>query len=262
VDGIPCPNTAPLLLYEQRQISGLRTLDSSIPQIITPRHTRLRNPRPAIRWRAVPGVTVYTVSINGTAWRTEVRDTTELVYPDDAPPLEAGTVYKVVVVAGDRRSDEEQLPGQGFTILSAAEAQGVRAVEAKIRTLNLSDAATNLLLARLYAGTGLYAEAISQLEGLPKTARTVAIKRLLGDWYLRIGLGSQARQHYQAVLDQVSEDDAETLAIVQYALARLALAEGDRAAAQRYVAAARANYERLGDQAALSEVEQLAEQVK
>ena len=68
----------------------------------------------------------------------------------------------MIVTAGNASSDQETTPNLGFILLPTAEAERVGAQEQKIRALGLSDAATRFLIANLFEGYGLYAEAIEQ----------------------------------------------------------------------------------------------------
>ena len=141
--------------------------------MLSPRKTRILSSHPLLRWSAVPGAGVYKVSVRGPnlTWSADVTGTSEIAYPDGAPALQPGVTYKLSVAAGNRSSDEESAAGLGFTLLKPDEAQAVKDGEARIRALGLSDAATRLLLANLYAGQGLTAEATNQLENVAQSRR-------------------------------------------------------------------------------------------
>jgi len=65
----------------------------------------------------------------------------------------------------------------------------------------LSDPATRLLIANLYASRGLSSEAVEQLESLFTTAKEPAVARLLGSLYLGLGLSRLAEDRYLQALD-------------------------------------------------------------
>ena len=174
VSGFPC-KTGPgqsALVYAGRLAAPTRGEPGvgEYPVVVSPRKTRLLDPHPALRWTAVPGVTSYRVSLQGVTGARPSTAATETVYPPDAPALKPGTVYRLIVEAGERSSTEEPGAGLGFELLGAGEVEAVRAAEAKIRALGLSEAATRLLTANLYAVHDLYAEAID-VAGSPGRLR-------------------------------------------------------------------------------------------
>ncbi len=194
-NALPCKVVQAVLVQNGSLINPTRSVPSGeFPLVVTPRKTKLLNPRPTLRWTPVTGATSYTVTVRGSNvnWSTDVISGTEVVYPGAAPPLMPGLTYKVIVVAGNRSSDEEALPDLGFTVLKIDEATTVRERETKIRSLGLSGAATGLLVANLYVTNGLTAEAIELLEGLSSASPEPAVLRSLGDLYLALGLNRLA----------------------------------------------------------------------
>ena len=261
VSGFPCKTGAGpyALVYAGRLAAPTRGEPgmAEYPVVISPRKTKLLDPRPTLRWTAVPGVTSYRVSLQGTAWRTTIDGATEMAYPSDAPALKPGTAYRLVVEAGERSSAEEAGTGLGFTLLEAGEAEAVRAAEAQIRALGLAEAATRLLVANLYANHGLYADAIELLDPLADSGEP-AVSRLAGDLYLSIGLNRQAEESYLKAL-QLSEgaSDVEGQAAAHATLGNIYEALGSRAEAARHWQAAIAGYEQLGDQAKIAQLRAL-----
>jgi predicted negative regulator of RcsB-dependent stress response len=224
------------------------------PVVVSPRKTRLLAPDPTLHWAAVPGATSYRVSLQGTDWSTIVEDATELAYPPDAPALEPGTSYRLIVEAGERSSAEEPGAGLGFTFLAADEAQAVRGAEAKIRALGLADTPARLLVANLYANHGLYAEAIELLLPLAGSPEP-AVARLQGDLYLGIGLNRQAEESYLKALDlSQGANDPEGQATARAVLGRIYDLLGNRQEAARHWQEALAGYEQLGDKAKITEL--------
>jgi hypothetical protein len=262
VGGVPCPVAQVELDYNGSRVNPTRSNPSGdFPLVVAPRKTKLLNPRPTLRWTPVAGTTRYTVSVRGpkVTWSTEVNSGTEVVYPDTAPALLAGATYKVTVVAGNRSSDEEPLPGLGFTLLNTDEAREVRAAETKIRALGLADTPTRLLLANLYASRErqLYAEAIAQLEGLATTAQEAAVPRTLGDLYLTLGLNRLAEERYlQAFARSESAGDMEGQALAQHALGRIDEVLGNPGESAQRLRKAMELYQQLGDGKTVKEIEQ------
>jgi predicted negative regulator of RcsB-dependent stress response len=258
VSGFPCraeanPDT---LVYKGRLAAATRgdANDDAFPTVLSPRQTRLLNPRPTLRWSAVPGAASYQVSLQGADWSTTVNGATELAYPSAAPALQPGVAYRLVVAAGDRSSNEETGPGLGFALLDAGEAAAVQAAEAKIQALGLPDAGTRLLIANLYAVHGLYAEAITLLAPLAEAGQP-AVARLLGDLYLGIGLNREAEASYlQALSLSEGAGDVEGQAAAHAALGTIYAALGSRAEAEKQWRAALAAYDQLGDQAKIAQL--------
>ena len=250
VSGYPC-QTAPRtpLVYEGTLLNPTRGDGGSgdTPLVISPRKTKVLNPRPVLRWQPVPGVKSHKLSLQGTNWATEVSGASELRYPDSAPTLQPGVTYRLVVTAGDRSSSEEPGAGLGFSVIGADEAKTVKEAEAKIRSLGLTETATALLIANIYATNGLYAEAIEGLERLRGTQEP-AVLRLLGDLYISTGLNRLAEERYAAALARsVALSDVEGQAQAQHALGRIYDALGNAVEARRHLTDALALYDRLGD---------------
>jgi len=250
VSGYPC-QTAPRtpLVYEGTLLNPTRGDNGSgdTPLVISPRKTKLLNPRPVLRWQPMPGAKSYKLSLRGTNWTAEMSGASELPYPDSAPALQPGVTYRLVVTAGDRSSSEEPGAGLGFSVLGAAEAKAVKEAEAKIRALSLTETATALLIANVYATNGLYAEAVEGLERLPGPQEP-AVLRLLGDLYISTGLNRLAEERYTTALARSEAlSDVEGQAQAQHALGRIYEALGNPTEARRHLSAALALYDRLGD---------------
>ena len=119
----------------------------------------------------------YAVTVRGRGleWRAEVRGATSLVYPDSAPVLQPGVAYKLIVTGAGRSSEEDQTPGQAFTILDSDTANAVRATQAQIEQLGLEDAPGRFLIAQLYLSNRLFADALDMLEGVSGLVREPAV---------------------------------------------------------------------------------------
>ena len=260
ISGIPCLISQPTLVYNRSLIrSTLGSEPGSYPMVISPRKTKLLDPRPVLRWTPVQGVTSYQLTVRGPGvqWSKDVAAKTEFVYPTDAQALRPGESYTLEVIAGDHSSREEGMPGLGFKLLSTAEAQVLREEEKKIRDLHLEDVPTRFLIAQLYATQGLNAEAIEQLEGSPEALKEVAVQRSLGDLYLKIGLNRLAEEHYlQALKLSQKAGDVEGQALAQHALGLIYdQALGNPEAAAPRLQDAVKWYQQLGDSRIVEEIQ-------
>ncbi len=251
VSSVPCKVSKPLLTYRDSLIVPTRA-DPPIgaPIILSPRKTKVLTAQPTLRWMAAGSTNIYDVSIRGgnLSWTTRVNGATEIVYPADAPALQPGASYKLVVTTSGRSSDEETEPGLGFTMLKADEAQAVLAALERIRSLGLAEPAQNLLIANLYASQGLHAEAIAVLQRLTVAASEPALMRTLGDLYLKVSLIRQAENAYLAAA-QLSErvGDIEGMAASHNTLGLVYETLGNRAEAIAQTSQAIAAYQKLGD---------------
>jgi hypothetical protein len=259
VSAVPCKGTTALLMSGGRLVMPTRAdAPLEIPLILSPRKTKLLSAHPILRWSPVAGATLYKVALRGPnlSWSSDVSGKTEIAYPNDAPALAAGATYKLSVSTGAHSSDEESSPGLGFTMLKPDEAQVIRDGETRIRGLGASDAATRLLLANLYAGQGLTAEAIEQMESLITVAEEPAIVRALGDLYLKIRLNRLAEERYtQALALSQKLNDVEGQAIAQNALGLVYEALGNKSEAVQRSQKAIAWYQKLGDAKTIAQIE-------
>lgn len=259
-NGVPCKAAQPVLVYNGSLVSPTRGAPSGeFPLVVTPRKTKVLNPHPTLRWTPVGGATSYTVSVRGSNvnWSTTVTSGTEAVYPADAPALAPGSTYKVIVGAGKRTSEEETLPGLGFTMLTSDEATTVRQGEARIRALGLPDTPTRLLIANLYAAQGLTAEAVEQLEALSATSQEPAVLRSLGDLYLTLGLNHLAEaRHLRAADLSQQASDLEGQALAQRALGAIYEAIGNSGEAAQRLRKAVGLYQQLGDSQTVKAIEE------
>jgi hypothetical protein len=265
--GVPCPASRQTTLkLPTGLIKPLRSYESlSFPIIVSPRRTKLLDPHPRLRWTPVAGATTYKVIVRGPnlEWMA-VSSKTEIVYPENAPDLKAGNDYRLIVEANGRSSREESIPGLGFTVLPGGEAKEVRREAQKIREMGLPDAPTRLLIAHLYASFDLNAEAIEELEKLPKTLSEPSPVRLLGDLYLAVGLNRRAEERYLYAVDLSEKaNDEEGQASAHFALGRIYQeALGNKSAANMHLTAALQSYKKLGDQQKAEDIEERLEKLK
>ena len=234
-----------------------------IPYVVLPRGTALLSDRPSLRWNALSGVDSYTVNLIGDDGQERppvAASGGELAWPADWPPLEPRATYVLIVEGGGATSDEgnEQHAGLGFWLLDAADAEQVRELESRLRSQPLDPAAADLLVAELYLGHDLRAEAIQMLEVLTTSDGSASVWLALGKAYLEAGLTAEARgalDRATATASETGQQQVEAAARVGLGLA--ARLEDDAATAESHLQAARALYEQIGDQDGLAQVDQL-----
>jgi hypothetical protein len=250
----------PALVSSRSLIANTRgETDPFIPYIISPRATKLLDAVPVLRWNEVHNAQSYTVRLSGTDWQETVTGT-EITYLGDEP-LQAGETYLLIVEADNGKSSKEEgLPGLGFSLLDEETAQRVRADAETATKLEISEEAKTFVLAQIYAGHSLYAEAIEALEGLVESGtRNANVYRSLGGFYRDVGLLGLAEKNYSEASSLAgSNGDIETFAAAQASLAEVYLAQGRKGEAIGPFEKAKEGYETLGDTARAS---QIAEQV-
>jgi hypothetical protein len=254
-----CPQVQePVLVSSGGLIANTRGgTDLSIPYIISPRATKLLSPNPIFRWNEVDNVQTYRLSLSGTDWQAETNDT-QFMYPGN-PPLQVGTDYLLIVeVDNGKSSRDEGLPGLGFSLLSDGEISRVHEETRVIEALNLTDDAKAFVLAQLYSGHHLYAEAIELLERSAEINPQVAnIYRTLGNLYQQIGLLRLAELRYLRAHElATASDDVESETATAAKLGEVYLALGNKSEAHDWLEQARENYKKLGDSQRVNELEE------
>jgi len=260
--GLPCPQAEPVLTRGENLMVGPRRsamMLSSIPYVLSPRHTFIQTPHPVLRWRpSGTGTVTYTVRVWGALdWQTETA-ATELRYPDSAPSLRPGVPYQLKVMDAAGRSSEEEGTALdlSFALLPSEETTVVQMLVAQVRELGLSERAIRLLEAEIYATQGLRADAIALLENLAAGEDAPAIHRRLGDLCLEVGLYTEARSAYEHALAgyrNLGDRAGEAATLVGLGLA--CWGNGGDDTAQDYMEQARAVYQKLGDAEGISWVE-------
>ena len=259
--GVPCQAGRPPRPWSD--VAALRgEKDDKNPYVLRPRNTALLNSRPSLRWHPLPDVDTYTVTLLGDDGqeRAPVQATGGgLDWPEDWPPLESRATYVLVIEGDGQRSDEgsEGHAGLGFWLLPAEEAESVQALEARLRAQSLSPIAADMLVAELYLGHGLRAEASQLLQELTASDEAPAVQLALGRVYLEMGLATEAQEAFAQALvgaQTTGELEAEAAAQVGLGLAARLLVDGT---GEEHLPAARALYEQIGDQNGMEQVDQL-----
>jgi len=215
IGGVPCSPSRGVLRRENGSLINATRgwpSDGLMPVVVSPRKTKLLSSHPTLRWTPVTGATTYRVTVRSQNlyWQTIVSKATQVVYPDAAPRLEPGVDYKLIVEANDKSSSDYPGLGLGFSLLLSKDRKTVLEGQKQIEKLQLPEGPTQFLVAHLYTEYGLYAEAIERLEGISDKFGVAAVRRLLGDLYMNIGLARQAEADYLNSLElSKSENDDE-----------------------------------------------------
>lgn len=202
--GLPCPQAVPILKRGKGVMVAPQRgkAPSFVPYILSPRRTFILTGLPLVRWYPSDAAS-YTVRVWGKDldWQTE-STTTELHYPEDAPPLKPGVSYHLTVTdANGRSSDEEGTAlDLSFALLPPEEVAAVQTLIAQAQGLNLNERGTRLLEAEIYAAHGLRADGIALLKELATGEDAPTIHRRLGDLYLEVGLYTEAQEAYEQAL--------------------------------------------------------------
>jgi len=159
-------NQAITLTLAPANTRAARTDIGQIPTLIEPRNTAITTSHPLWRWEGVNSAELYhLVIINsqaGQAWEAETT-TTELIYPDNAPPLVPQLTYLTQLVPTGAASQSDE---SFFFLLDEPSRNEVAETEAAIHALSLNPTTASFLLAELYRQHGLYSAAIAQLESI------------------------------------------------------------------------------------------------
>ncbi|MFL7808031.1 MAG: tetratricopeptide repeat protein [Anaerolineae bacterium] len=267
--GLPCPVAEPYLVQKGSFVLGPRrsmAADSSIPYILSPRHTFLQSERPLLRWHpSESGTVVYTVHVWGDSvdWQTETS-ATELRYPDDAPALRPGVSYHLTVIDSDGHSSEEEKTALdlSFVLLSPDIEAAVQALVTQAQGLGLSQRAAHLLESQIYDGHDLRADAIALLEEMAPSQDAPGVYRRLGNLYLEVGLYTEAAESFDLARSgytALGDIEGEAAALAGLGLAHRG--DGDDATAREWLEQARDLYQRLGEGSGLAGVESVLDQV-
>jgi hypothetical protein len=228
---------------------------AKLPYLITPRNSFILTNTPLLRWNPVQGARNYTVKIDGINWETQTNKT-EINYSGKIP-LEAGQSYGVTIKADNGKSSESDGDTVWFILLDEAEQKTVLEAKKTIEQQSLSSEAKGLILAQLYRGYKLYADAILVLEDLVKKgSQTVAIYQLLGDIYLETGLPQLAQKPYEKALKLITtKENLSVQADIQKGLGKAYYGLGNENEALQWLKKAEANYQELGDSLQVQELD-------
>ena len=252
--GVPCAQgVPPQLIYRGVRISSARSAGQAYPVLKGPRSGVVTQAAPTIRWKPVSGITTYDVRVEGKGvdWRSGAVQGSQLEYPAQAPRLAPGPVYQVTITGGGRSSQDEGVPGTGFTVASAGllEQHGKRLEQ--VRRLGLDAVSRALVEVRVAMSVRLHEEALQTLSR--DCGNGPACHRLRAEVLLATGPREDAVEPLRRFLAAAPAADVEGLAYAQSALAKL-IAASQRAEAKQLLERAIAAYLQLGDKAAAEEL--------
>jgi len=184
-----------------RRPLGTRGDEDAVPTILAPRNTHILLDGIVFEWQAVPHAKRYKIALLGTdgvsvLWQA-MTEATELGYPQEAPDLAPGQVYRWEVSAVMPGGQAPASDLAWFAVLPAAGAQRVRDA-AKQLAEQLGESAA-LPLAALYADHRLFGLAIEALEQECSLTRAgPAVYAVLGELYAKTGGFAAAARSWEA----------------------------------------------------------------
>lgn len=258
-----CPNSKPVLRRPNSNTLPTRAGDDpTIPYLISPRNSSILTDKPQLRWNPVEGVTNYKVQLSGPGvdWQTEVNQP-QVVY-SGKQPLKPGNRYWVIITAdnGETRKNDKA----GFTLMSEADSQRVKAEIAKLEQQGLKGEAKTIALAHLYRSNDLYGDAIDLLSGfIQKDNASTAVYQLLGSTYQQVRLNLLAREQYLTALKSAKiQKNWEAQAIIQTSLGEIDFSFNKFQEALGWYQAAQVAYRELGDRTSEEKLQEKINQTK
>lgn len=206
VEGVPC--LVGLAPRPMPDILSLRAAQAGPPgeslHVLSPRTGFVSSERPALRWRPLPEVEEYRLSLASDDDLERPAVTArggELAFPELWSPLQAGGAsYLLIVEGGSRRSDEGEPPGLGFALLESPQRQRLEEQARHLQSRPIEEPGMTLLLAQLYLGYGLRSQVVELLLAAPGGERIAALQQLLGETYLAMGLFDEAQAAFRNAL--------------------------------------------------------------
>ena len=237
------------------------SLPNDVPYIQHPRNTLVLDPHPLLRWHDT-GAISYTVAIvqgGRSIWTQQNVVENEMRYPKNAPSLQPGNDYLLVVIDNDtgKTSSDDPTRGIGFRVVAPEHREAIETRRDDILALSSLDGSTrDFALAAYYAtwkppteegekansGRGLWGEAWLLLESAVQTHDTPAVHLWTGDVLSAMKLPDEAEAAYQTALGRAEAlGDLESQAAAHAGLWRIT---GD----QNHLDRALALYQALGDE--------------
>ena len=164
--------------------------------------------QPKLRWNPVEGVTKYQVRLSGPDVNWLKKNVTKpwVVYDDKEQPLKPGFRYWLTVTA-DNGVTTKNKDNVGFTVMSEADSQRVKAEITKLQQQGLKGEGNVLALAYLYRSNDLHGDAIDLISDFIKKDKSIqkskpssAVHQLLANTYQQVGLNLLAREQYMNAL--------------------------------------------------------------
>jgi hypothetical protein len=204
--------------------------DDTLPYIVSPRYSMIRNKQPILRWNAVAGATNYTVhlvhdrspdpictiqNVVGTPKNNIIEVSFEHCKNSDLQSyqLQLGHYYKLEVIAynsgnkinstqetmdrSEYRAEDRGVEESEFRLIDPNEEQEISKLLEEIRKDAMSEEESIIRTSSMYASYNLYSEAILSLEKLIEiNSSSPALYLRLGDYYASSGLLRLANLSY------------------------------------------------------------------
>ncbi|MGB3614781.1 MAG: hypothetical protein WBA10_13390 [Elainellaceae cyanobacterium] len=262
-----CPGT-PNGIRDPSSVSETwSALDDSIPFVISPWDGRVLTPTPALRWNPVEGAHEYDITLQkqelGDTWSdvwTVTREGSTSLYPEDQSGLESGEKYRVIVTADTGASSlDGGTPPTSFRLIPGEEREPAAAAIARINDADTSNLIKTLILVEdVYPNFQLFSQGINDLlAAIASGDSSPQIHRLLGDYYLRIGLARPAKTAYLTALSgAIASGQLEEQVLAEWGLGMLYGRIDREEQAKRHLECARLGATALGDSGMLSSIEE------
>ena len=258
-DSCPCPAWEGSFVLDG---AAYRGIPQNVPYIQHPRNTLILDAEPLLRWHD-PGATSYTVAIvqGGVAiWQQRNVTSNAMTYPADAPTLEPGVDYLLIVQDNDTgaESSEDPAKGIGFRVASSTQQEALAEhCDAVSALSDLDAAARDYARALCYAtwepeggGRGPWGAAWLLLESVAETHDSPAVHLWRGNVLSVMRLPDEAEATYQIAWEQAKTlGDVESQAAAQAGLWRVT---GDETHWEKAIEL----YMQLGDEAAQQALEE------
>lgn len=262
-----CPGT-PNGIRDPSSVSETwRALDDSVPFVIFPWNGRVLTPTPALQWNPVEGAQEYEITLQKQAlsdtwsdvWTITHGDSTSL-YPEDQPQLQSGERYRLVVTADTGASSlDEGAPPTSFRLIPGEESEAAEAAIARVNSADISNPLKTLILVEdVYPNFQLFSQGVNDLLTVAASGDgSSQIHRILGDYYLRIGLVRPAEIAYlDAVSKAIASGQLEEQVLAEWGLGTLYGRINRAEEARRHLECAKLGAAALGDSDMLSKIEE------
>lgn len=193
----------------KRQAGDTRGTEVNAFRVLQPYGSVTVHPRPTISWEPLPGVSSYRLKVTEAGssffWYRDIQGT-KAAYPADAPPLEAGLVYTIIVEPLDTNTVDSVQATKTLLPLSQAQRQKINNALATIQSLNENADERALDFERIYRGQKLYQDSIDVLENrVAKGSQNPEVFLVLGNRYQDEERLDSALEKYNRALEISTE---------------------------------------------------------
>ncbi|NJN95112.1 MAG: hypothetical protein HC875_13905 [Anaerolineales bacterium] len=219
IDRTPCGFEPAILTYQGRSfINRVNPAETArLPYIIYPRNTLVLDSRPMLLWHDT-GAVSYTVGLiqgKESLWVEPTVTGNQLLYPADAPHLQPGVDYRLLVRdnTSGQNSDQDPAKGIGFRLANSVELANIAAGREQIVALTeLTDPERDFALALYYAGladisdSGFYplGEAWQMMDILAQTQNSPALHLWRARLLAQLKLANEAATAFQAAKESAA----------------------------------------------------------